>query len=546
MGVKSGLSHHLRVRAFPYSDMQDSFVANREAKLIRIRERGIDPYPPRYRRTCDNAAAVALFEAVEAESRPAADAEGLSLAGRIVALRNMGRSAFLDLQDASGSIQAMLRRNNLGEEGFELLRDLDIGDHLGVEGNLIRTRTGEVTIDAARAAIIAKGMRPLPEKYHGLRDTETRYRQRYLDLIANRENMDVFRLRSKVITGIRRFLDERGFLEVDTPVLVPVAAGAHARPFITHHNALDEQLYLRIATELYLKRLIVGGFDKVYEIGRVFRNEGIDQDHNPEFTLLESYEAYADYNDVMEMVEQMVSRLAIDATGSTQVTVGEQVIDFSPPWQRVSFREELQRRSGLDLDNFPESEEGLAELQRRARALGVDTGIRESRGRIIDKLLSDLVEPHLVQPTFLLDYPEEMAPLAKSKPGSPGYVEKFEAFSCGMEIANSYTELNDPQVQRARFEGQEEIRQLYQDEEVDRLDEDFLTAMEYGMPPTGGLGIGIDRLVMLLADQRTIRDVVLFPQMRQLRLEVGTNFPLTQDSAQSEVRPGSGSSDTPS
>ena len=485
-------------------------VASREAKLSRIRERGIDPYPPRYRRTCDNASAVALFEAVEAESRPAADAEGLSLAGRIVALRNMGRSIFLDLQDASSSIQAMLRRNNLGED-FELLKDLDLGDHLGVEGNLIRTRTGEVTIDALRATIIAKGMRPLPEKYHGLRDTETRYRQRYLDLIANRENMDVFRLRSRVISGIRRFLDERGFLEVDTPVLVPVAAGAHARPFITHHNALDEQLYLRIATELYLKRLIVGGFDKVYEIGRVFRNEGIDQNHNPEFTLLESYEAYADYNDVMEMVEQMVSLLAIDAKGSAQVTVGDQAIDFTPPWRRTSLRDELQRRGGIDLDACDDEE-----LQQRARALGVDTGIRESRGRIIDKLLSDLVEPHLVQPTFLLDYPEEMSPLAKGKPDAPGYVERFEAFAFGMEIANSYTELNDPQVQRERFEGQEEIRQLYQDEEVDRLDEDFLTAMEYGMPPTGGLGIGIDRLVMLLAGQRTIRDVVLFPQMRSL------------------------------
>ena len=497
------------MRAFPYSAMQDSFVANREAKLARIRERGIDPFPPRYHRTCDNATAAAIFEAVETESRPAADAEGLSLAGRIVALRNMGRSAFLDLQDASGSIQAMLRRNNLGED-FELLRDLDIGDHLGVEGNLIRTRTGEVTIDAVRATIIAKGMRPLPEKYHGLRDTETRYRQRYLDLIANRENMDVFRLRSKVISGIRRFLDERGFLEVDTPVLVPVAAGAHARPFITHHNALDEQLYLRIATELYLKRLIVGGFDKVYEIGRVFRNEGIDQDHNPEFTLLESYEAYADYNDVMEMVEQMVSRLAVDATGSAQVPVGDQVIDFTPPWRRASLRDELLRRGGVDLDSCDDEE-----LLRRARALGVDTGIRESRGRIIDKLMSALIEPHLVQPTFLLDYPEEMSPLAKAKPGAPGYVERFEAFACGMEIANSYTELNDPQVQRERFEGQEEIRRLYQDEEVDRLDEDFLTAIEYGMPPTGGLGIGIDRLVMLLSGQRTIRDVVLFPQMRQ-------------------------------
>ena len=497
-------------------------IASRTAKLQRLRERGIDPYPPRFFRTCDNATAAVTFAAIEAGRQPESDGTGLCLAGRIVALRNMGRSAFLDLQDESGSIQVLLRRNNLGEE-FELLRELDIGDHLGVEGNLIRTRTGEITVDVTGAAIIAKGMRPLPEKYHGLRDTETRYRQRYLDLIANREVMDVFRLRSKVISGIRRFLDERGFLEVDTPVLVPVAAGAHARPFITHHNALDEQLYLRIATELYLKRLIVGGFDKVYEIGRVFRNEGIDQDHNPEFTLLESYEAYADYNHVMDMVEQMISRLAVEATGSMQVTVGEQVIDFAPPWRRASLREELQCRGGIDLDACDDDE-----LLRRARALGVDTGVRESRGRIIDKLMSALVEPHLLQPTFLLDYPEEMSPLAKAKPGAPGYVERFEAFASGMEIANSYTELNDPKVQRERFEGQEEIRQLYQDEEVDRLDEDFLTAIEYGMPPTGGLGIGIDRLVMLLSGQRSIRDVVLFPQMRRSMIEAQVTFPPVQ------------------
>ena len=506
-------SHEIEVETTlpPITSEASVHITSRIAKLERLRERGIDPYPTRFLRTYDNATAAATFAAIEAGQQPETDGSGLSLAGRIVALRNMGRSAFLDLQDESGSIQVLFRRNNLGDD-FELLRDLDIGDHLGVEGNLIRTRTGEITIDATSAVIIAKGMRPLPEKYHGLRDTETRYRQRYLDLIANREVMDVFRLRSKVISGIRRFLDDRGFLEVDTPVLVPVAAGAHARPFVTHHNALDEQLYLRIATELYLKRLIVGGFDKVYEIGRVFRNEGIDQDHNPEFTLLESYEAYADYNHVMEMVEQMISSLAVEATGSMQVTMGDQVIDFSPPWRRASLREELLRRGGIDLDAC-----GDAELQQRARALGVDTGIRESRGRIIDKLLSDLVEPHLLQPTFLLDYPEEMSPLAKAKPDAPGYVERFEAFACGMEIANSYTELNDPKVQRERFEGQEEIRQLYQDEEVDRLDEDFLTAMEYGMPPTGGLGIGIDRLVMLLSGQQSIRDVVLFPQMRQLR-----------------------------
>ena len=496
--------------------MQDSFVANRQAKLERIRERGIDPYPPRFRRSCDNACAAALFAAVEAGDRPAADAAGRSLAGRIVSMRVMGRAAFLDLQDDSGGIQVMLRRNRLGDD-FDLLRDLDIGDHLGVAGDLIRTRTGEITLDANRAVIIAKGLRPLPEKYHGLRDTETRYRQRYLDLIANRENMDVFRLRSKVIGGIRRFLDGRGFLEVDTPVLVPVAAGAHARPFITHHNALDQQLYLRIATELYLKRLIVGGFDKVYEIGRVFRNEGIDQDHNPEFTLLESYEAYADYNDVMAMVEQMIAAIAVEATGSAQVAAPDgPVLDFTPPWRRVSLREELQRRSGIDLDACPASDDGLRELQRRAAALGVDTGVRESRGRVIDKLLSALVEPHLTQPVFMLDYPEEMSPLAKAKPGAPGYVERFEAFAGGMEIANAYSELNDPQVQRRRFEEQEEIRRRYQDEEVDRRDDDFLTAMEYGMPPTGGLGIGIDRLVMLLSGQRSIRDVVLFPQMRVL------------------------------
>jgi lysyl-tRNA synthetase class 2 len=493
-------------------DREESLLANRAAKLDRLRNNGIDPYPPRFTRTFDTANAVKAFEAAESGEQPQDTTENVSVAGRIVSMRVMGKAAFLDLQDATGGLQALMRQNNLNE-GFEILKDLDIGDHLGVTGNLIRTRTGEVTIDALQLTVTAKGLRPLPEKFHGLRDTETRYRQRYLDLIANRDIMPVFELRSKVISGIRRFLDNRGFLEVDTPILVPVAAGAHARPFVTHHNALDEQLYLRIATELYLKRLIIGGFDKVYELGRVFRNEGIDQDHNPEFTLLESYEAYADYNDVMSMVEEMVSQVAIEALGSPKVAIGEQVIDFTPPWQRVHLREELNLRSGIDIDSSSDEE-----LQRRAAALGVDTGagVRESRGRLIDKLLSALVEPHLVQPTFVLDYPEEMSPLAKSKPGAPGYVERFEAFAFGMEIANAYSELNDPQVQRERFEAQEEIRRVFQDEEVDRKDDDFLTAMEYGMPPTGGLGIGIDRLVMLLSGQTSIRDVVLFPQMRSI------------------------------
>ena len=494
------------------ADREDTLLENRVTKLERIRANGIDPYPARFRRSYDAAAATALFEGLEKTEPPDEKLQNISLAGRITSMRTMGKAAFLDLQDSSGIIQALLRQNNL-EAGFDLIKDLDIGDHLGVRGNLIRTRTGQVTIDAMELTVTAKGMRPLPEKWHGLRDVETRYRQRYLDLIANQDEiMPVFVLRSKVIRGIRKFLDDRGFLEVDTPILVPVAAGAHAKPFVTHHNALDEQLYLRIATELYLKRLIIGGFDKVYEIGRVFRNEGIDQDHNPEFTLLESYEAYADYNDVMDMVEQMVSTIADQMNGSTKITIGDQVIDFAPPWQRVNLREELEKRSGIDLETYDDEQ-----LKNKASEIGIVTEVIDSRGRLIDKLLSTFVEPHLVQPTFVLDYPEEMSPLAKGKPDAPGYVERFEAFAFGMEIANSFSELNDPKVQRERFEEQERIRELYQDDEVDRRDDDFLTAMEYGMPPTGGLGIGIDRLVMLLTGQPSIRDVLLFPQMRTLQ-----------------------------
>ena len=491
------------------ADREDDLLTSRRAKLERLRQQGIEPYPPRLKRTRDAASAIALFEAVERGDAPESDAQDLSLAGRIVSMRVMGRAAFLDLRDASAVVQALLRQNVLGQE-FDLLKNLDVGDHLGVDGPMIRTRTGQISIEARHLTLASKGMRPLPEKWHGLRDVEIRYRQRYLDLISNPDVMSVFVQRSRVISAIRRFLDERGFLEVDTPILVPVAAGAHARPFVTHHNALDQQLYLRIATELYLKRLIIGGFDKVYELGRVFRNEGIDQDHNPEFTLLESYEAYADYNDVMGMVESLVSSVAQEVLGTTQAPFGECLVDFAPPWRRVKLREELITRSGIDIEACPDH----ASLAKRAAEVGLEAGPRESRGRLIDKLISTFVEPHLIQPTFLLDYPEEMSPLAKVKPGVPGYVERFEAFAAGMEIANSYTELNDPAVQRERFESQEDIRRLYRDEEVDRRDEDFLLALEYGMPPTGGLGMGIDRLVMLLGSQLSIRDVVLFPQMR--------------------------------
>ena len=495
-------------------DREETLLGSRQVKLDRLRQQGIDPYPPRLNRSCDTASAVRLFEAVENDGQDEATAKDLTVAGRIVSVRNMGKAAFLDIRDSSGTLQVLVRQNTLGDR-FEMLKDLDVGDHLGVTGSMIRTRTGQVTIDAQELTLAAKGMRPLPEKFHGLRDVEIRYRQRYLDLISNPEIMEVFTQRSKIIRGMRRFLDDRGFLEVDTPVLVPVAAGANARPFVTHHNALDQQLYLRIATELYLKRLIIGGFDKVYELGRVFRNEGIDQDHNPEFTLLESYEAYVDYNDVLEMVESMVSSICLDVRGTTEIPFGEHMIDFAPPWQRLGLREALISHGGIDIDEFPDH----ASLAKRATELGLEAGPRDSRGRLIDQLISIFVEPKLIQPTFLMDYPEEMSPLAKAKPGAPGYVERFEAFAAGMEIANSYTELNDPAVQRERLDSQDDIRLTHQDEEVDRKDEDFLLALEYGMPPTGGLGMGIDRLVMLLSSQPSIRDVMLFPQMRSINTD---------------------------
>ena len=493
-------------------DREDGLLASRYIKLDHLRQSSIDPYPPRFVRTCDNAAATAMFESVESDDTPETTTPSISLGGRIMSMRVMGRAAFLDIRDGSGTIQALLRENVLGD-AYGLLKDLDLGDHLGVSGPVMRTRTGQVTIEAHELTITSKGMKPLPEKFHGLRDTETRYRQRYLDLIANPEVMPVFAIRSKIIERIRAFFQSQGFLEVDTPILVPVAGGAHARPFITYHNTLDQQLYLRIATELYLKRLIIGGFDKVYELGRVFRNEGIDQDHNPEFTLLESYQAYADYNDVMTMVESLVSTVAMEVLGTTHVQYGDQLIDFAPPWKRVDFRQELKDLSGVDIDAYTDDES----LKHRAAELGLDIEPKDGRAKVIDKLFSSYVEPRLAQPTFVLDYPVIMSPLAKAKPDSPGYVERFEAFAAGMEIANSYTELNDPAVQRERFENQEALRLMLGDDETDRLDEDFLIALEYGMPPTGGLGIGIDRLVMLLAGQTSIRDIMLFPQMRTLQ-----------------------------
>ena len=491
--------------------MEDNeLVSVRLAKLGRLRDRGIDPYPHRYKRTHTSGEAKALFEGLEedADSSDARTGE-VSVGGRIVAMRGMGRASFADLLDGDGRIQVMFRRNVLGDE-YGILQDLDIGDWLGVSGQVFRTRTGEITVEAHGLTVLCKSLRPLPEKWHGLVDVEARYRQRYLDLIASDEARHTATLRPRIVSAVRRFMDGRGFLEVETPVLVPVAAGAMAHPFVTHHNALNRDLFLRIATELYLKRLIVGGIEKVYEIGKVFRNEGVDLDHNPEFTMMESYESFADYNDVMAMVEDLVCGVAQQVLGGPVVEFGGETIDFTPPWPRLSVREQIIEHSGIDFLDYPDTED-LKEVMRQS---GVDVSQQVSRGGLLDKLISAKVERHLVQPTFLIDYPIEMSPLSKKRADNPMLVERFEGYAAGMEFCNAFTELNDPVDQRQRFENQEAVRAEFQEEETDRLDEDFLVAIEHGMPPTGGLGLGIDRLTMLLSGRPNIREVVLFPQLR--------------------------------
>jgi lysyl-tRNA synthetase class 2 len=493
------------------TNIAGDLLLSRRQKLQRLIGDGVNPFPTNYTRTHILSEAVSLLESVETPEDPHIRTITVSTAGRIMAMRGMGKASFIDIQDVSGKLQVHLRRDIL-DSAYEIVKNLDIGDFIGVTGRLFRTRSGQETIEAQSITFLGKALRPLPEKWHGLSDVEIRFRQRYLDLISNPEIRSTFQTRSKIISAIRRFLDTKGFLEVETPILVPVAAGAHAQPFTTHYNALGNNLYLRIATELYLKRLIIGGFDKVYEIGRVFRNEGIDLDHNPEFTLLESYEAYADYEDVMVMVEQMVSTIAREVLGTTSLTFGGNTIDLAPPWNRVSMRDNLIEKTGVDFFSIQD----ITDIQEEMRKLGVYVDERSSRGKLIDKLVSSIIEPTLVQPTFLIDYPIDMSPMAKKKPDDPHTVERFEAFIGGMEIANSFSELNDPDDQRDRFMEQERLRSEL-GEELDRLDEDFLIAMEHGMPPTGGLGIGIDRLTMLFTGQTAIREVILFPQLKENR-----------------------------
>ena len=487
----------------------DELVRVRLEKTQNLRDKGIDPYPRNYDRTHTASDAVMQFESSEVSGDPESHLERVSIGGRITGMRGMGRVTFCDILDGSGRIQAMFRSNVLGDH-YETLRDLDIGDWIGVIGHMTRTRTGEVTVQADEFTVLCKSIRPLPEKWHGLTDTEVRYRQRYLDLISNPEARRIAVMRSRMVSAIRRFMDRRGFMEVETPVLVPVAAGGMAHPFETHHNALSRDLFLRIATELHLKRLIVGGLEKVYEIGRIFRNEGIDANHNPEFTTMESYESFADYNDVMQLVEELVSTVANEVAGSAAVQYGDHTIDFTTPWPRVRLVDKVMEYTGIDILNH-QTVDGLKNAMDSA---GIDVRNQVSWAGLVDKLISTAVEPKLIQPTFLIDYPVQVSPLAKRTAEDPRLVERFEAFAAGMEIANAFTELNDPVDQRARFEEQEEFRAELPDEEWDRLDEDFLTAIEYGMPPTGGLGMGMDRLAMLLSGQRTIREVVLFPQLR--------------------------------
>ena len=441
-------------------------------KLERIRQRGIEPYPHNYERTHTSAQAEELFAQAEAEQPENARTESVSVAGRIVAFRGMGRASFADLLDGDGHVQVMFRRNSLPDT-YEMLDDLDIGDWLGVKGPLFRTRTGQMTVEAQEFTLLCKSLRSLPEKWHGLQDVEIRFRQRYLDLIANPEARRVAVMRSRIVSAIRRFMDGRGFIEVETPTLVPIAAGGMAHPFITHHNMLGRDLYLRIATELHLKRLIVGGLERVYEIGKIFRNEGLDLTHNPEFTSMESYEAFADYNDVMEMVEQMVYGVAQEVLGTAVVEFDGERIDFTPPWPRLSLREQIEHHSGIDFLEHPDIES----MKSVMAEIGIDVSHQMSWPGLMDKLISSRVEDTLRQPCFLVDYPVGMSPLAKKKADSPLLVERFEGFVAGMEICNAFTELNDPVDQRQRFEEQETLRTQFAGEETDRLDEDFLVAM---------------------------------------------------------------------
>jgi lysyl-tRNA synthetase class 2 len=475
-------------------------LATRRAKLERLRADGIEPFPHAYA----GVTPISAVHAARADLPAGEDSEArYRVAGRLHARRGQGKMAFLDLDDRSGRIQLQARVDVLGEEAMARLLDLDLGDIVGVEGVAFRSRRGELSLRVEIFELLAKSLRPPPDKFHGLHDVETRFRHRELDLIANEESRAVFLARARVVSAIRAYLDQEGFVEVETPILQPLYGGAMARPFTTHHNALDRDLYLRIATELYLKRLIVGGLERVYEIGKNFRNEGISFKHNPEFTVVEWYEAYADYEDVMRRVEELLPRVA-EAAGY------EGEIDFTPPYRRVTLRDAIHEGTGIDVLELRDRDALAAAIAASGSDMPTD-GL--TWPELVDDLFSKVVEPTLVAPTFVIDFPKEISPLAKDHRSQPGLVERFEAFAGGMELANAFSELNDPDEQRARFEAQRRFADEGHEEAMP-FDEAYLRALEQGLPPTGGIGIGIDRLVMLLTGKRTIREVVLFPAMR--------------------------------
>ncbi len=486
---------------------QDLILARRE-KLARLRERGIDPYPYTFSRTHT---AQELREAFR--GLPPAQHTGVevAVAGRILAFRRMGRAAFADLHDRSGKIQVFAAPQTLGAEGYEFWLDvLDLGDWVGVQGEVFTTKTGELSVAAQEIVILAKSLRPLPEKWHGLRDVETRYRERALDFLTNPKAREILIARAKILRTIRNHLDARGFIEVETPILQPLPGGASARPFITHHNELDRDLYLRIAPELYLKRLLVGGLEKVYEIGRNFRNEGISSEHNPEFTALEAYEAYTDYQGMMELAEGLIEACVLAVAGTSRLEYQGRWIEFSRPWRRVPLLELVAETSGCDVEKpLPELVEDL-----ERRGIPIPEHLKRGpRGKVIEHLLEICAEKTLWNPTFVLDYPLDISPLAKRKRDRPDLTERFELFIAGKEVANAFSELNDPEEQRSRFMAQEKLR-AQGDEEAQRVDEDFLRDLELGMPPAGGIGIGIDRLIMILTDAPSIREVLAFPLLR--------------------------------
>lgn len=473
----------------------------RRNKLEELKAKGVEPFGRKFVRTNLAEDILKDFSSLEGQE--------VIVAGRVMAKRDMGKAGFLHIQDFSERIQVYGRKDMLGDEQYEYFEKLDIGDIIGIKGQVFKTQKGEISIKATEVTMLSKSLKPLPEKWHGLKDIELRYRQRYVDLIVNPDVRKVFLTRSRIINAIRQFLTKREFLEVETPMMHPIPGGAAARPFITHHNALDMELYLRIAPELYLKRLLVGGFEKVFELNRNFRNEGISTKHNPEFTMIELYQAYADYQDMMELTENLVAEVANEVLGSTEIVYQGEKINLAPPWTRIPMLDAIKQYTGVDFTTVNSNEEARA----KAKELGLEVENKATRGNVINEVFEEFVETKLIQPTFITDYPIEISPLAKRKLEDPQYTYRFEAFIYAREMANAFSELNDPIDQKERFIKQMEKRDAG-DDEAHMMDEDYINALEYGMPPAGGLGIGIDRLVMLLTDSASIRDVLLFPHMK--------------------------------